>query len=108
MEAWNVRSLDVEPHHPQVLTSGDDTRVIAIQLPGGEEMQEHQTHERSLMLVVDGEIELVQGEERTTGEAGFLAHFDPGERREVRASADTRLLLILVPWPGEGHPIHRR
>jgi hypothetical protein len=28
--------------------------------------------------------------------------FDPAERREVRATADTRLLLLLAPWPGVG------
>jgi quercetin dioxygenase-like cupin family protein len=42
-----------------------------------------------------------------TGGAGFLAHFEPGERHEVRATSDARLLLILSPWPGEGHPSRR-
>jgi hypothetical protein len=28
--------------------------------------------------------------------------FDPAERREVRATTDTRLLLLLAPWPGVG------
>jgi hypothetical protein len=30
--------------------------------------------------------------------------FDPHERREVRATSDARLLLVLAPWPGDGHP----
>ena len=30
--------------------------------------------------------------------------FDPGERHAVRALSDTRLLLLLAPWPGTGHP----
>jgi hypothetical protein len=30
--------------------------------------------------------------------------FDPGERHEVRAVSDARLLLVLAPWPGAGHP----
>ena len=30
--------------------------------------------------------------------------FDPKERHEVRAVTDARLLLVLAPWPGEGHP----
>jgi hypothetical protein len=38
------------------------------------------------------------------GGPGFLAVFDPHERHEVRAAADARLLLVLAPWPGDGHP----
>ena len=39
-----------------------------------------------------------------TGGPGFAAIFDPKERHEVRAAQDARLLLILAPWPGDGHP----
>jgi quercetin dioxygenase-like cupin family protein len=104
METWNIRSLDVAPHRPEVLSSDDESRVIAIQLPAGESMQEHQTHERSLLLVIDGEVEVSQGGEKVTGEPGFLADWPPNERREVHAREDSRLLLILAPWPGAGHP----
>ena len=41
----------------------------------------------------------------TQGSSGFVAHFDPHERREVRAKSDARLLLILAPWPGEGRDL---
>jgi hypothetical protein len=36
-----------------------------------------------------------------------VAHFDPKERHLVRATSDARLVLILAPWPGEGHPSQR-
>ena len=42
-----------------------------------------------------------------TGGPGLLAVFDPNERHEVRATEDARLLLLLSPWPGEGHPSRR-
>ena len=38
---------------------------------------------------------------------GFLAHFEPKERHEVSATEDSRLVLLLSPWPGEGHPSRR-
>lgn len=107
METWDIRSIDLEPHRPQVLSSHRETRMIAINLPGGDELQEHQTHERLLLLVIDGRVEIEHGDETATGEAGFVAVFDPAERREVRATDDSRLLLILAPWPGEGHPSRR-
>jgi hypothetical protein len=34
----------------------------------------------------------------------MLVEFDPGERHEITASSDARLLLLLTPWPGDGHP----
>ena len=54
MQTWDTRSIDVEPHHPQVLHSGDEGRTIVINLPAGEELQDHQVHERAWILVVDG------------------------------------------------------
>jgi quercetin dioxygenase-like cupin family protein len=108
LDSWDVRSLDLDAHRPQILRSDDETRVIAINLPGGEELQDHQVHERAYLVVVDGEIEVWQDGQTETGGAGFLAHFEPKERRQVKARSDARLLLILSPWPGEGHPSRRR
>jgi quercetin dioxygenase-like cupin family protein len=61
-------------------------------------------HERAYLLVVDGEVEISDRGQVTTGGAGFLSHFEPNERRTVRAVADALLLLVLAPWPGVGHP----
>src|SRR5947209_20514033 len=104
METWDIRSMAIEQHDPQVLRSDDETRAIAIHLPAGEELQEHQVHERSYMLVADGEVEISGDGKNVTGGAGFLSHFAPNERRTVRATSDARLLLVLAPWPGAGHP----
>jgi quercetin dioxygenase-like cupin family protein len=104
METWDICSLAIEPHHPQVLRSDAETRAIAIHLPAGEELQEHQVHERTYLIVADGEVELAQNGRTVPGGPGFLSHFEPGERRTVRAISDARLVLVLAPWPGEGHP----
>ena len=82
--------------------------MIVINLPGGEQLQDHQVHERAYVVVVDGEVEIQQdGDDAYQAGPGFLAHFEPKERHEVRAKSDSRLLLILSPWPGEGHPSRR-
>jgi quercetin dioxygenase-like cupin family protein len=108
MDTWDVPALDVEPHQPEVLRSDDETRVIAISLPAGEELQEHQVHERAYLIVVSGEIEVEQGGNTVAGGPGFLAHWEPNERHVVRATSDARLILLLAPWPGEGHPSRHR
>ncbi len=104
MDSWDIRSLDIEPHRPQILRTDDESRVIVINLPGGEQLQDHQVHERAYVVVVDGEVEIQQDGRTESGGAGLLVHFEPNERHEVRANSDARLLLILSPWPGEGHP----
>jgi len=107
MQTWDTRALQIEPHHPEVLRSDPEVRAIAIQLPAGEQLQEHQVHERAYAVVVEGEVAIEHDGERIAGGAGTLVHFEPNERRTVTAVDDSRLLLILAPWPGVGHPSRR-
>ena len=104
METWDVRSLEIEVHQPQVLRSDEETRAIAILLPAGEELQEHQVHERAYLFVADGEIEISADGRTVAGGAGLVTHFEPAERHAVKAVSDARLVLVLAPWPGVGHP----
>jgi quercetin dioxygenase-like cupin family protein len=107
MQSFDLRSLDVQPRQPRVLHTMDEGRSIAIQLPAGEALQDHQVHERAWLVVVDGEIEISAGDESVSGGPGLFAIFEPAERHEVRATTDARLLLVLGPWPGVGHPSER-
>lgn len=104
MQHWDLHSLELEPHHPQVLQSEGEGRSIAIALPAGERLQEHQVHERAWLVVVDGEVEIDQDGESASGGPGLLVVFAPNAAHEVRATSDARLLLLLAPWPGDGHP----
>lgn len=105
MKSWDLKAADVAAHEPRILSTDGDARAIALHLPAGEEMQEHEVHERARVVVVEGEVEVStpDGESETAG-AGHLFEFDPGERRTIAARADARLLLLLSPWPGDGHP----
>ncbi len=105
MESWKIDELEVDRHHPKVLSSDDEGRAIVLVLPAGEKLGEHQVHERALLLVVSGAVEISEpGGESISGGAGLLAIFEPNERHEVAATEDSRLLLVLSPWPGKGHP----
>jgi quercetin dioxygenase-like cupin family protein len=105
VQHWDLRSLPVKAHEPLILSSvRGEARTVVLHLPAGEALQDHQVHERAHLLVVDGEVEIVQSAETIAGGPGLMAVFDPGERHEVRARSDARLLLVLAPWPGDGHP----
>lgn len=105
MESWDLKTVDVEPHQPRILASADDARTILLQLPSGEELQEHEVHERARVLVVDGDVDVTAEDgDSASASAGHLFEFAPGERRTIVARSDARLLMVLSPWPGDGHP----
>lgn len=105
METWNISELAVEARKPEVLASDGEGRVIAIELPAGERLSEHQVHERAWVVVISGKVEIgTPGGELVSGGAGLLAAFAPNERHDIAATEDARLLLVLSPWPGVGHP----
>ena len=108
MESWDLSTIEVEPRQPVVLDSEDEGRAIVINLPAGEQLQEHQVHERAWVLVISGKVRIDLPDGNTaTGGPGLLAVFDPAERHEVSAEEDSRILLVLAPWPGDGHPSRR-
>ncbi|HEY6732096.1 MAG TPA: hypothetical protein VI039_13855 [Solirubrobacterales bacterium] len=106
MESWDLTTVEVEPHQPRILASADDARTIVLNLPAGEEMQEHEVHERARLIVIEGDVDvtLEDGAGSVSAGAGHLFEFDPGERRTIVARSDARLLYVLSPWPGDGHP----
>ena len=105
MNAWQLLAGELREGPPEILSTTDDSRAIALHLRAGEELQEHEVHERAWLVVVDGEVEIEDaGGTATTGGAGLVAEFAPAERHSVRARSDARMLLLLVPWPGNGHP----
>ncbi|HEX6780543.1 MAG TPA: hypothetical protein VF125_00785 [Solirubrobacterales bacterium] len=106
MESWDLTTVEVEPHQPRILASAEDARTIVLQLPAGEELQEHEVHERARVIVVEGEVDVSteDGADSASAGAGHLFEFAPGERRRIVARSDARLLMVLSPWPGDGHP----
>jgi redox-sensitive bicupin YhaK (pirin superfamily) len=105
MESWDLKTVEVEPHQPRILASAEDARTIILRLPAGEELQEHEVHERARVLVVDGEVEVAEADGASAAAgAGHLFEFEPGERRAIVARSEARLLMVLSPWPGDGHP----
>ena len=105
MRSWSLLSRELRPHSPEILSSGTAARAVVLEIPAGESLQEHQVHERAWVTVIDGEVEITSRDGASvSGGAGLLVEFDPAERHELLARSTARLLLLLTPWPGDGHP----
>jgi quercetin dioxygenase-like cupin family protein len=86
-----------------VLFSAPECRGVVIDLQAGDAMGEHSVHERAVVQVVEGSILLGPPGGEVECSPGTLATFDPGERHTLSALAPSRILLLLTPWPGDGH-----
>jgi hypothetical protein len=105
VKSWHLKTLDLKPRLPEILSSTSEARAVALDLRVGEGLPDHQVHERAWLVVVDGEVEVTSASgERVAGGSGLLVEFAPAERHEVVARSHARLLLLLTPWPGAGHP----
>jgi quercetin dioxygenase-like cupin family protein len=101
MKAWDVMAMEVAPHRPEVLASTEEGRAIVVSLPSGEELGDHEVHERAWVVVMRGRVEAVAGDGgRGQAVPGTLFEFAPHERRSLRALEDSQLLMLLTPWPG--------
>jgi quercetin dioxygenase-like cupin family protein len=106
VQHWNVKELTAPDgsRSPEVLHSQEgESRVVAIHLQAGQELGDHQVKEAALLVVVDGQVRVEAGDESVDAGAGTVFRFEPDERHAVAADGDARVLLVLAPWPGEGH-----
>ena len=105
MESWDLLSIETPGGtvSPVVLRSADDARAVLVTLDPGQELGDHGVKENAWVVVVDGAVEVdAQGGSARCG-VGTLLNFRPDERHAVRSIDGARLLMLLAPWPGEGH-----
>jgi quercetin dioxygenase-like cupin family protein len=102
---WNLVEIDAPEgtRDPVVLHSDAEARAVLIRLDAGQRLGDHQVKERAWIVVLEGLVEIGAGDESVAGTPGMLFRFDANERRSVSSPAGARILLMLAPWPGEGH-----
>ncbi len=86
-----------------VVHSGNEARAIVIVLTPGQSLGDHQVKENAWVMVVEGRARVSAGGETVEAEPGMLFRFDPDERHSLQSDEGARVLLLLAPWPGEGH-----
>ena len=105
MQTWQLRDIATPGGSvsPVVLHSNDEGRAVLIGLEPGQSLGDHQVKEHAFLLVVEGSVEVDARGESHRAEAGTLFTFEPDERRSVSSPSGAKLLILLAPWPGEGH-----
>jgi quercetin dioxygenase-like cupin family protein len=105
VQSWNLNDIPTPggSRSPVVVHSQDEARAVLIGLDPGQTLGDHQVHERSWVLVLDGRVRIDSGGESLDAGAGSLTWLDARERRSISTEDGARILLLLAPWPGEGH-----
>ena len=105
VQCWDLLAIDAPDgtRSPTVLHSSDDSRAVLIALSPGQSLGDHQVKEHAWIVVLDGEVVVEASGHVEQGGRGMLVRLEPDEQHSVRSDGGARLLLVLAPWPGEGH-----
>jgi quercetin dioxygenase-like cupin family protein len=105
VQQWNLLEIDAPKgmRDPVVVHQDEGARAVLVVLQPGQELGEHQVKENAWVCIIDGLVEVASGAETAVVGAGSLLRFEPGERHSLSARTGARILMILTPWPGEGH-----
>jgi quercetin dioxygenase-like cupin family protein len=105
VQSWNLREIETPggSRSPVVLRSDESARAVLVALEPGQRLGDHQVKERALVAVIEGAVRVESGGKTIEGETGSFSSFDVDERRSISTDTGARILLVLAPWPGEGH-----
>ena len=105
MDVWNLPEMPTPngSRSPVVLLSHDEARAVLVGLDPGQELGDHQVKEHAWVVVVEGTVRIRTGSQEVDAASGTLARFDPDERHSISTTDGAKILLLLAPWPGEGH-----
>jgi quercetin dioxygenase-like cupin family protein len=105
MKSWHLPSIDAPDgtRDPVVLHSNPEGRAVMLRIDPGQGLGDHQVKERAWITVVEGRVRVQSGGESLEADPGTLLTFAPNERHSVASDEGARILLLLAPWPGDGH-----
>ena len=104
MQQWDLAAPNESDRTgPRVLFSTSEARGVVIDLAPDEELGDHRVRERAIVQVLHGSLACTSGAGTSTCAEATLIVFEPGETHSLRALEQTRLLLVLAPWPAPEH-----
>jgi hypothetical protein len=56
VKKWNLKTLDLKPRLPEILSSTPEARAIALDLRAGARLPDHKVHEREWVVIVTARL----------------------------------------------------
>jgi quercetin dioxygenase-like cupin family protein len=105
VQTWNLMEVSAPDgkRDPYVIHSDNEARAVLIRLNPGDRLGDHQVKETAWLTVLDGRVRVAAAGEAVEAGPGVLFRFAPDERHSVASDEGARILLMLAPWPGDGH-----
>ena len=105
VQTWNLMEIEAPAgtRDPLVVHSGNEARAVLIVLNRGAEARRPPGEGERLGHGARGERHVSAGGDSVDAAPGMLFRFDPDERHSLASDEGARILLLLAPWPGEGH-----
>lgn len=104
MKTWNLSEIETpDGSRSPVVLHSQEARIVLLGFEPGQELGDHEVKEQAILTVVEGNVRVDAGGESHEAGPGSLFVFDPQERHSISSEGGARVLLVLAPWPGEGH-----
>ena len=106
MQSWDLKAIEAldGTRSPTMLETADGARAIVIRLARARAGTRRPPSARAgVVNGCSGSVHIEAGPSVVEAEPGTLLTFEPGERHSVVSEQGAQILLILAPWPGDGH-----
>lgn len=101
VNALNLKSFDEKKFNPKPVCQTEQLRVIFVYLKEGQFIPVHSPGVDVILCILEGDAEVVAGEERIQTKVNDLVVVPKGVKRGVRALTDLTVLHVVQPPPSE-------
>jgi quercetin dioxygenase-like cupin family protein len=99
--ALDLKSFDERKFNPKAVYQSDQIRVILAYFKKGQFIPVHTPNIDVILCILEGEAEVIAGEERIKTKVNDLIIVPKGVKRGVRALTDLTVLHVVQPPPSE-------
>ncbi len=101
VNAFSLKSFDEKKFNPKAVYQSDQIRVILAYFKKGQFIPVHTPNIDVILCILEGEAEVVAGEERIKTKVNDLIIVPKGVKRGVQALTDLTVLHVVQPPPSE-------
>lgn len=101
VNAVDLKSFDEKKFNPKTIYQSDQMRVILAYFKKGQFIPVHTPKIDVILCILEGEAEVIAGEERMRTKPNDLIVVPKGLKRGVRALTDLTVLHVVQPPPSE-------